>query len=181
MKKKRLLSISLTLLLCSVMALTGCQKKSDAAEKPELDCPFTELDWDNTLEEILEEEGGAYGTYDSVYNGTTYTFEKEYEGKTGTIKYMFDDKDKLMCVAWTYVGSSTDEINDLYKDIHDSVTEEHGDSHQTGKDTNNVNNSGDVWYLNSGDIIISTVDTDQQKVLQYAFLHPDVSNSEESE
>lgn len=206
MKKKKIASLALTLLMCSVMVLTGCQKKnvddgstsegsttvdsttekSDttanaSAAKPELDCPFTELGWDNTTEEIIEAEGGEYETYDSVYNGTTYTFDKEYDGKIGTIKYMFDDKDELMCVAWTYVGETTDEINELYKTISDSVTEKYGESHLTDEDTNTVNSGGGVWYLDSGDIIISTVDTEQQKALQYAFLHPEVSNTDEAE
>ena len=34
---------------------------------------------------------------------------------------------------------------------------------------------GDVWYLETGNVILNTVDAEDIKILQYSFLHPDVS------
>ena len=55
-----------------------------------------------TLDDIQALEGDSGESYDSVYDGTTYTYEKEYDGLKGTIKYMFDDKEKLVCLSWMY-------------------------------------------------------------------------------
>ena len=34
---------------------------------------------------------------------------------------------------------------------------------------------GDVWYLKDGNVLINTVATEEVQLLQYTFLHPDVS------
>lgn len=177
MRHKKLLSIALTVLAISSLALTGCRK--EAAEL-KLDAPFTEASWDSTKEDIIAEEGDDYETYDSVYNGETYTYDKKYENKDGTVKYMFDDKDKLMCVAWAYGSTDTQELEDLYTKINDDMTDEHGDSgYSTEEEKNSINNYGNIWYLDTGDIIISAMVTEENKALQFAFLHPDVSYSED--
>ena len=33
----------------------------------------------------------------------------------------------------------------------------------------------DVWYMESGNVVLTMVDTGEVKALQYTFLHPDVS------
>ena len=34
---------------------------------------------------------------------------------------------------------------------------------------------GDVWYLETGNVSLTAVDTSDVKAVQYTFLHPDVS------
>lgn len=158
------------LLLCS---LTACGRKKEA--EPELDCPFTDLGWNSTVDDVLSAEGDDYSTYDSLYGGLCYTYPKEYEGHAGTVKYMFNEDDKLMSVAWAYSAENADEIEALYDTISTSITAKYGKS---GLDADGVGNYGGVWYLESGDIILTTMITSETQALQYAYLHPLVSNTE---
>lgn len=136
-------------------------------------CPFAEVYWDDTSDDILQREGSDYSTYDSVYGGTCYTFPKEYEGCRGTVKYMFDGEGRLMCAAFAYGCESEDELLALYESIHTFVNDTYGES---GYSANHPGNYGDVWYLESGDIVLTTMLTSENKALQYAYLHPLVSN-----
>lgn len=166
---RKLYSFFLVLTLFTVFT-TGCQKK-----KPE--CPFTKITWDNTLEDITALEGSENETYDSVYGGLTYTYPKEYSGLDGTVKYMFNEEDKLVSLSWMYEAKDSDDLIDVYEQIHSEAEEMLGKS---GFKFNNeqfaeLTSPGDVWYLETGNVILNTVDASDAKLLQYTFLHPDVS------
>ena len=163
----------LFILLCifSVGSFSACGKET----APALNCPFTDMGWENTIDDIIAAEGENYSTYNSVYGGLCYTYPKEYEGKTGTIKYMFDEQERLMSVAWAYSIEDTDSLLALYDSISASVNAQYGDS---GYNADGVGNYGEVWYLENGDIILSTMITADNSALQYAYLHPAVSNTE---
>lgn len=169
---KRLRTFFSVSLLCLFAAstFTGCKQ-----ETPKVTNPFTEITWENTVEEVIAKEGDDYTTYDSVYNGTTYVFSKSYLELEGTVKYMFDDNDKLMCVAWTYSSDTEDALKSTYNKIHKQVEDTYGES---GYAADHQTNYGDVWHLEEGDIILSVVTTDTQKALQYSYLHPSVSYTE---
>ncbi|MDO5574891.1 MAG: hypothetical protein Q4G60_13040, partial [bacterium] len=154
--------------------LGACGKKADAAA--DVVAPFSEVGWDSSVEDVKNMEGNSPETYDSVYGGTTYSYSKEYLGRMGTIKYMFDDKDMLMNIAWAYGSDSEDELYTLYDEINQSVNDIHGESGYQAD--SNASNYGNVWYLESGDIILSTMVTADNKALQYAYLNPAVSNTE---
>ncbi len=154
--------------------LAGCASGS----KKEAASPLSTLGWDATKDTMISAEGTDYSTYDSVYGGTTYTYAKAYEGHDGTIKYMFNDAGALMCIAWTCSFEQDDDLIALYEDIHASLEDAHGES---GYNTSNSTSYGDVWYLDSGDIIISTMMTSSNKALQYSYLNPAVSNSSNSD
>lgn len=159
----------LILIICLILAFTGCgHKKEETASI----CPFAEVSWEDTIDDILHAEGTAYSTYDSVYGGICYTFPKEYEGRNGTIKYMFDGENQLMCVAWAYGCESEKELLELYESINTSVNDIYGES---SYGANHPGNYGNVWYLESGDIVLTTMITSENKALQYAYLHPLVS------
>ena len=157
------------LLLCT---LTGCGQKENSS----FDCPFIELNWDSTIEDMTAAEGDGYSTYDSLYGGLCYTYPKEYEGCSGTVKYMFDGENRLMSVAWAYSAETAEELDALYKKINTSTIEKYGES---GYDAGGVGNYGGVWYREKGDIILTTMSTAENKALQYAYLHPLVSHKEE--
>lgn len=164
--------------LVIVVGLLGaCGKKADAAA--DAVAPFSEAAWDSSINDVESSEEKAEGetaSYKSIYGGTTYSYPKEYLGREGTIKYMFDDKDALMCIAWAYGSDSEDELYTLYDEINQSVNDVHGESGYQAD--SNVSNYGNVWYLESGDIILSTMVTADNKALQYAYLNPAVSNTE---
>lgn len=169
--KKKILS------LCLVAALTaslfaGCGSKGSDSQP---DCPFSELKWSSSVKDMEKIEGSDYETYDSVYGGMTYTYPKEFKGSAGTVKYMFDDKKQLAGIAWAYGSEDTDELYGLYEDIHSDLVDTYGDS---GYNTDKETNYGDVWYREDGNIIISTMVTDSQKALQFAYVSPEQSTAE---
>ena len=155
-------------LLCAACVLTACGKKT-------VNIPYTDLGIDATLEEILELEGDDYETYDSIYEGTTYTYEKEYKGRIGRIKYMLDADDALMNVAWTYTAASGEEADVVYKEIYADIQKDYGDP----TDNSGVNNYGAVWKREEGNIILSAVISSDANIVQIAFLNPAVSRDEE--
>ena len=169
--KKKILS------LCLVAALTaslfaGCGSKGSDSQP---DCPFSELKWSSSVKDMEKIEGSDYKTYDSVYGGMTYTYPKEFKGSAGTVKYMFDDKKQLAGISWAYGSEDTDELYGLYEDIHSDLVDTYGDS---GYNTDKETNYGDVWYREDGNIIISTMVTDSQKALQFAYVSPEQSTAE---
>lgn len=155
-------------LLC---ALTGCSggKAGQAA------APFSSLTWDSSPEDLKQLEGEAKESYDSNYNGTTYVYDGEYQGRNGTLKYMFDADEKLMCIAWAYIAADADDLDAAYTSIHAEIVAAHGES---GYHPSGSTNYGDVWYRAEGDIILSALTVEGQSAMQYAYLNPKVSNQE---
>ena len=88
---------------------------------------------------------------------------------------MYDDNDKLMTVAWTYGTDEEKALKDVYDKIHQDVEDTYGES---GYDSENQTNYGDVWYLENGNILLMVVTTETQKALQYSYLNPEVSTKE---
>lgn len=105
MKKLKRLTCLFFVLTLIVTSMAGCQKKVSQAE-----CPFTTIRWGATLEDIVTLEGESTETYASSYKGTTYTYQKEFNDLDGIVKYMFDDKEKLVGMAWTYVSDDAEDI-----------------------------------------------------------------------
>ena len=87
-------SVILLFLIAMCLFICSCGRSKKA------ECPFTEITWENTLDEVLALEGEPLDSYPSTYSGTTYTFSKDFHDMSGTIKYMFDDNDRLMSMAW---------------------------------------------------------------------------------
>ena len=104
--KKKFLSLCLTLSMTAVL-LFGCGSKDTTAAAG---CPFSDLEWGSNVKDMEAAEGTEHETYDSVYGGTTYTYAKEYQGLTGTVKYMFDENEKLASIAWAYGSDDADEL-----------------------------------------------------------------------
>ncbi len=179
---KNNVKIALILILISVIAASSVIISRYASEEEEveyhLDCFFTELDWDATIEDVIAYEGTEYSTYYTVYEGDCYSFTKEYNGKEGTIKYMFDADDNLVCVAWAYSPENSDKLYKMYNDLHELLVEQYGESDY---DATGVGNYGDVWYPETGSVLISVMNTDEYLVLQCSFMHPSVSRGGSSE
>lgn len=171
MKMKQRTTFLWVLALCLAWILAGC----GSSGKTEAPSPFSPLTWDASYEELQELEGEALTTYNSVYGGTACTYEKEYQGQKGTLKYMFDGDGQLMCIAWAYETEDAAQLDQVYTALHKEVVERHGES---GYNPDNPTSYGDVWYLESGHIILSAVTTGNQCALQYAYLNPLASDQE---
>lgn len=149
--------------------LCACSEKS----KAEPIAPFSNASWSCSVEEMITMEGENYSTYDSVYNGTTYAYEKEFEGYEGIVKYMYNEDKQLMRIAWLYNRGSEEEIHNLYQYICQSVNEKYGESSYTAD--SHSSNYGNVWRLDSGNIVLTAIITPENKALQYAYFNPLVS------
>lgn len=171
MKYLRSLFSAVLVLVLTLSALTGCCSPNQSEG-----FPFTELTWESSYDDMVALEGESENSYDSVYNGTTYTYPRKYHDLDGTLKYMYDADNKLMCVAWTYSTDTDDDLKETYETIRKEVQETHGES---GYNTEQPTNYGDVWYLDEGNIILSVMTTNTQKALQYSYLNPAVSTKEE--
>lgn len=188
MKKLKRLTCLFFVLTLIVTSMAGCQKKVSQAE-----CPFTTIRWGATLEDIVTLEGESTETYASSYKGTTYTYQKEFNDLDGIVKYMFDDKEKLVGMAWTYVSDDAEDIKAVYEKLHGGIEKTLGKSgfdfggKQEELNTKLENNQEalnaagissplvDVWYLKGGNVMINAIITNEVKAVQYTYLHPDVS------
>ena len=165
---RKILCLVLSFLL-SASFLLGCGTK-------EVICPFTEITWDNTAEDIFALEGEEYEDGDALYYGASYKYEKEYRGLNGSIQYMFDEEDKLACMAWLYASDSQDEIQKLYDTIHEEMVDKYGKGGYESEFQSQI--TGDVWYLEGGNIILLISTVDEYKALQFSFVSPQHSLEE---
>ena len=167
MKQTHKLFTLLLLLANFSLFLSGCSSSK------EVTIPFTEITWENTLKDVQTLEGELQDSYYSSYKGTTYVYEKEYLGLPGSIKYMFDDKEKLMSVAWLYLPESDEDLESVYADLVNQTNQLYGTS---GFDSDMNTAKGEVWYLEDGNILIGVMSTGINEAIQYQFFHPEVSS-----
>lgn len=177
----------ITILLFSTLFLSGCTSApanstiTDSAQtstelpsnSTALEAPFTDVTWETTDEELKAKLGTDYEAYDSVYGGITYSYKAEYDDFSGVVKYMYDDKKELKCVALALSFEDAKSQSAAYEKLHSELVEEYGES---GFNSKNYTSQGDVWYRENGDILISAMTTNTQKAVQYSYLHPSVSH-----
>ena len=168
MKHLHKFTASLLLITSVTLSLLGC-----ASTPKEVVCPFTESTWASTLEDIQASEGELQDSYYSSFKGTTYVYPKEYLGLSGIIKYMFNDEEKLMSMAWLYLPESDEELEDVYADLVKQTDKLYGKS---GFDSDMTTAKGQVWYLEGGNILIGVMSTGVNEAIQYQFFHPEVSS-----
>ena len=159
------LSLALAVLTCTFV-LCGCKKQ-------EVVCPFTKITWENSLQDVQDLEGEAVDSYESIYKGMTYTYEKEYDGMDGTIKYIFNDNEELMSMAWLYIPQSDEDLEKVYEELRAQTEDLYGES---GFSSDMGTAMGEVWYLEGGNITISVMSTGVNEGIQYQFFHPEVSS-----
>ncbi len=149
-----------------IISLLGCSSQKDG-----INCPFTEMTWSSTAEDMIADEGKNYDTYDSIYKGLTYTYPKEYMGNMGMIKYMYDDSGKLCNVSWSYTGDTADSVLAVYRDVVEEMNKLHGES----KNDDGVGNYGEIWVSEYGTVMANAVITNDVTVMQIAYMNPEVS------
>ena len=138
-------------------------------KKEVIECPFSNLSWDATEQDVFDTEGSYLSSYASTYGGLTYTYPKDYLGYSGTIKYMFDEEGTLAGVAWAYESDHAEELSSLYKEICNGIQELYGESDYH---TENMTNYGDVWKKKEGHIILSALTLGDNTALQVAYVYP---------
>ena len=91
---------------------------------------------------------------------------------------MFDDKEKLVSLLCVYETPDSKDAKEVYEKIHSETEKELGESgfQYNSEKFANSGTPGDVWYLDGGNVITSMVSVSEFSVVQYQFLHPDVSS-----
>ncbi len=166
---RKLIPLFFVLTLFSTLT-AGCGKKV-----PE--CPFTTATWESTREDIASLEDGEGEIYDSIYGGVTVAYPKKYKEWDGTVKYMFNEENRLVSLSWMYEAKDSEDLTAVYELIHGEAEDMLGESgfKFNSEQFAELASPGDVWYLETGNVILNTVDASDAKLLQYTFLHPDVS------
>lgn len=165
---KRTRSFIALLLVSVTFLLAGC-----SSAQTQVKCPFTQITWENTLEDVQALEGELQDSYYSSYKGTTYVYDKEYLGLKGSIKYMFDDEENLRSMAWLYLPESSEDLENVYAKLVEQTNKLYGKS---GFDSDMNTAKGEVWYLEGGNILIGVMSTGVNEAIQYQFFHPEVSS-----
>jgi len=164
---RKIAMLLLTLFICAI-CMNGCAKEPQL-----LSCPFTEITWNNTFEEIKAASGELIETRDSIYDGTSYVFSKEYKGYDGSVYYIYDEKEKLVSMAWGYSTESSEQLEALYDEINADIIDEYGECDYAPKA-----GGANVWYTDGGNIVLYMLDTSEYKALQLNYVHPDVAEKE---
>ena len=161
-----IVSLLLVTLLVS-FSFTGCGK-----EKPTV-IPYTDLSLSSTYEDMIKVEGESNETTDSFFEGITYSYPKSYLGLNGDVTYNYNADNQLCSISWMYVADTKEDISDIYTNIKEELVSSYGES---GYNTGNSTNSGDVWYRKEGNIILSCVTTSSLCAISYTYMHPSVSD-----
>lgn len=168
MKKNtdKTLILSLAVMVVLAAAFIFIVTKHEKAQK--LVIPFSSLGWDSSFEDMEEADGTLYVTFTSS-GGTTYQYIKEYLGKSGYLKYHFDDAGELIGIAWSCEASDENELNGLFNEISDSLREDYGEGEVTSSGLNYA------WKLPDGTSVrLNTGFGGSDYSLQYFYINPKV-------
>lgn len=146
--------------------LGGCGRKNSFI------CPFSDVSWSVTPNKLVSEKGEPRELYASVYGGDTYVYDGDYLGNYGSVKYMFSKEDRLASMAWSMSGTDAAEIERVFDLINSSETKLRGENAFSSR---NDATDGSVWYLNSGDVLVSKITVNESSALQYAYILRDYS------
>ena len=159
------------LVVCSLLAaalITGCGKSSYKT------APFTTLDWDATLDDVVALEGEDYEE-DASYLGHAYDYPKTYNDVDGTIRYVISEDDgTLKSVSWTYEAPEGSDISEMFITLHDELEDELGES---GEYTEDATTCTDIWRREAGNITIISIISTDYNALMLSYLSPDSSTN----
>ena len=156
------------LLSITMMAQTGCISEQS---KSETVCPFSALSFESGVDDMILTEGNGYETYDSIYQGITYTYPKEYLGYPGDIKYMYDGEGKLCNISWAYTTGDADSVKEVYEAVLKDTENIRGE----GTEDDGIGNYCTMWKGEEGSVVLSGVLTSDVTVMQIAYMSPEVS------
>lgn len=176
-QKKTLCTLLLAACLLLSLPVSGCAEKKKAEP---IDCPYTDLGWDTTTDALFEAKGDYIEAYNSTYGGQTYTYNGSYLGESGIVKYMYDEDNELMSVAFAYSANDTEELQTFYEKVLAETKKNYGESDSEADNAASFGTSyGHVWRMEEGNIILSVMLTDSNKALQIAYVNP--KNQEKQE
>ena len=108
----------LPLILLIVCLFSACGQKDITPTA----VPFTEITWDNTLDQIYDLEGTVYEKSLSMAGGYNYIFAKKYLNFDGYIQYNIDDNDTLSGISWYYIGNDQNLAKEIYTTIQEHTS-----------------------------------------------------------
>ena len=157
MKEKRFALFLITSVLLFTLCLGGCARKITA-------CPFSDLRWDATEEELIEVQ--SLDTTESLYGGNSYTGYRDYLGNSGVIKYHFNTDQELAAISWSFEGEP-EEVDAVFTQLVQATNKYLG--RNTGVDTTGVNNFGRVWETEDIKAVVAVVTSSDYNAVQILY------------
>ena len=166
MKKRNVLRVLIVVCLSTALLTTGCKSKETTA------APFTELNWESTLEDMQSAYGTDYETTLS-YVGDTYIYSGEYEKMAGQIRYSFAD-DTLASAVFIYESEDGEELASIYDSLHSKYETKYGES---GEYETSATTMTDIWRLDTGNIMLVALISSDYNAIMVSYLDPSNSTS----
>lgn len=165
------ISVLFLLVILSLLIFSGCRN----TDKVQTVAPFSEAGWESTPQELSSFHESTPDTTLSVYGGNSYLFPVTWMEQEGTVKYMYDENEQLVSIAFYCEADTLENLTALYDTIRSQAFREFGESIVT----TNQDNVGDRWIRSEGNIILAAFWNEESCALQYSFLHPRISRDAE--
>lgn len=165
--RHRLRYLLIFTLLCTLL-LPSCGKKTTL----DTIAPFTQAVWDSTLEHICSFEGEEYEQTVSVYGGYSYIFPKTYLDTKGSIQYMFDGDEKLVGVAWFYIGNNQETAEDIYDSLNTETTQLFG---KTDSNDDSTLYTSKKWTVDGRSILLVNFSQNDEYAVQISYISEEVN------
>ena len=128
--------------------------------------PFTELDFDSTVGDMLE----AYGETNEININeeeglTEYFYPYEHEGRTGQLRFSVNSEDKIERISWIYQPSAAEEVVACAEEWGTLFTDTYGEP-------DFENPAGKVWYTPRANIGIFRVSILSNNIVRIMFYPP---------
>lgn len=132
--------------------------------------PFTELDFGNTVGDMLE----IYGETDDVSINaeeglTNYFYPYEYKEKEGKLHFSVNSEDKIERISWEYEPTTPEEVTAYADEWEAYFTEKYGEP-------DFENPAGMVWYTSTANVGIFKAAIFAHNVVHIRYYSPTEEN-----
>lgn len=164
---KQIASLFLIYLLLFVMLV--CSSCGISKEEPLT--PFTELDFNNTVGDMLEIYGETQEIKVNEDGYTEYFYPYEYEGRTGQLRFSVNSQNKIEQISWLYEPLTADEVTTCAEEWENLFIETYGEPDFT-------NEVGKMWYTKLATIGVVKASVLSINIVWIIYTNPEIKNAE---
>lgn len=133
--------------------------------------PFTELDFNNTVGDMLEVYGETQEIKVNEDGYTEYFYPYEYEGRTGELRFSVNSQNKIEQISWLYEPLTADEVTTCAEEWENLFIETYGEPDFT-------NSAGKIWYTKLATIGVAKASFFSTNVVWIIYTNPEIKNAE---
>ena len=115
------------MIICSIAAMvlliTGCGSSASG-----VNIPYTDLGFKSSIDDVVKKYGDCDEVQMYANNIKSYEYPCDYLGKSGTLKFGFNDKDELVKISWQYKGQSQDDTMEVFQNMATQYTSLYGEA-----------------------------------------------------